>query len=100
MIRMLKKDLYIFGLAMGILSPVGLFLIIWVLNLVLFKMGVAKYYLDTETHVLLSIAGNLVPIRYYFVNLGFDKTGRGVLLVTFLLILIFFALKDYIIRLL
>lgn len=91
---MFKKDHYILGLAIGIVVPTLLFSIIWGMNFLLFQIGVAHFYLNLETHVLISIAGNLLPIRYYFVNLTFDKTGRGVLLITFALILIFFGFKD------
>jgi hypothetical protein len=91
---MIKTDNYIFGLAVGILFPAGFFGLIWLMNYILFQIDVAKYYLDLQTHILVSLATNMIPIRYYFVNLKFDKTGRGVLLVTFALILIFFGLND------
>ncbi|MEZ5082749.1 MAG: hypothetical protein R2750_04795 [Bacteroidales bacterium] len=92
---MFKKDHYLFGLLIGVMVPVILFLIIYVINYLLFIMSVAKFYLDLETHVLISLAGNLLPIRYYFVNLKFDKTGRGILLVTFVSILIFFGFHKH-----
>jgi hypothetical protein len=92
--NMLKKDHYIFGLLVGLLVPVVLFGVILTINLFLIKIGVAKFYLDRQTQILISIFANLLPIRYYFVNLTFDKTGRGVLLITFALVLFFFAFKD------
>ncbi|OQX80262.1 MAG: hypothetical protein B6D61_02225 [Bacteroidetes bacterium 4484_249] len=91
---MLKKDHYIFGLLIGIVFPTAIFGLIFIMNLLLLKTGIAKFYLDKETHLLISLGSNLVPIRYYFVNLTYDKTGRGILLVTFALILFFFAFKD------
>ncbi len=94
----LKKDNYLFGLAVGILTPAALFGLIYAMNFFLLVIGVAKFYLDLETHLLVSVFGNLLPIRYYFVNLKFDKTGRGVLLVTFVVILLFFAFKDVIFK--
>jgi hypothetical protein len=45
-----------------------------------------------KTMLLLSIFINLIPIRFYFVNLKMDKTGRGILLVTFALMVLFFSL--------
>jgi len=93
---MLKKDHYIFGLVVGILAPALLYGLILGMNFLLLKMGVAEFYLDTDTQVLVSLFGNLLPIRYYFVNLRYDKTGRGVLLVTFVLVLVFFAFKEFI----
>jgi hypothetical protein len=94
MMKVLKKDHYLFGLLVGMLVPIVLFGIILLFNYLLLIMGVAEFYLDWETHALVSLFGNLLPIRYYFVNLGYDKTGRGVLLVTFALVLLFFVFKD------
>ena len=91
---MLKKDHYIFGLLIGIVFPAIIFGLIFIMNLFLIKTGIAKFYLDKETHLLVSLGSNLVLLRYYFVNLKYDKTGRGILLITFALILFFFALKD------
>lgn len=91
---MLKKDHYVFGLGVGILAPLVLFGLIYGMNYLLLLIGVAKYQLDLQTHVLISLFGNLLPIRYYFVNLTFDKTGRGILIITFVTVLVFFAFKD------
>jgi hypothetical protein len=94
--KMLKKDHYAFGLVVGFLTPAILFGLIYAMNVFLILIGVAKFRLDLETHILTSIFGNLLPIRYYFVNLKYDKTGRGVLLITFVVVLLFFAFKDLI----
>ncbi len=45
--------------------------------------------------MILAMAINLIPIRVYFVNLKFEKTGRGVLLVTFLSVLLYFLYTRY-----
>ena len=92
--NVLKKDHYLFGLIIGIALPVFVFGAILLFNLILMQIGVAHFYLDLETHILISFFANLLPIRYYFVNLTFDKTGRGVLLITFVVILLFFIFKD------
>ena len=96
--NMLKKDHYAFGLAVGMLTPLLLFALIYAMNVFLILIGVAKFPLDLETHILVSIFGNLLPIRYYFVTLKYDKTGRGVLLITFVVVILFFAFKDVIFR--
>ena len=83
----------------GIFFPVVIFGFIFGLNYLLLLIDVAKFYLDLQTHILISLAANVIPIRYYFVNLKFDKTGRGVLLFTFVMILIFFAIKDFVLEL-
>jgi len=89
-----KKDHYIFGLLIGIIFPALIFGLILIVNLFLVKTGIARLYLDLEIHLLISMGSNLVPIRYYFVNLKYDKTGRGILLITFVLIIFFFVLTD------
>jgi hypothetical protein len=91
---MLKTDHYIFGLGIGILVPVIIFGVIYGINYILLIIGVAKLYIELQTHVFISLFGNLLPIRYYFVNLTYDKTGRGVLLITFVIVLVFFAFKE------
>lgn len=80
------------GLAIGLLLPV-------LFCLVLFLVG--HYLVDPisrwarlftiQNIVLVSVFTNLAPIRIYFVNLKFDKTGRGVLLITFIMVIAFFA---------
>jgi hypothetical protein len=89
-----KKDHIIFGAALGLFIPVVIFILILLINYILLQAGMIHVYLDRKIHILISITGNLVPIRYYFVNLKFDKTGRGILLVTFILFISFFAFKD------
>jgi hypothetical protein len=89
-----KKDHIIFGAVLGLFIPVVIFGLILLINYMLLHAGMVHIYLDRKIHILISITGNLVPIRYYFVNLKFDKTGRGVLLVTFILFISFFAFKD------
>jgi hypothetical protein len=90
----LKKDNFIFGAILGICIPLILYSLILLINFILVQLGITQVYLDRKIHVLISITGNLLPIRYYFVTLKYDKTGRGVLLITFILMMLFFVLKD------
>ena len=96
MIAQLKKDQYATGIIIGLILPIISFALVYLLNLALIKLSLASYYLELKSHFLLSIAVNVLPIRYYFVNLKFEKTGRGVLLITFILVMLFFALNDWI----
>jgi hypothetical protein len=89
-----KKDHIIFGAVLGLFIPLVIFVLILLINYILLQAGMAQVYLDRKIHILISITGNLLPIRYYFVSLKFDKTGRGVLLVIFLLMVLFFVFKD------
>jgi hypothetical protein len=92
--QFLKKDHFIFGAALGLFIPLVIFGLILLINYFLVQEGIAHDYLDRKIHVLISIIGNLVPLRYYFVNLKYDKTGRALLLVTFILFILFFVFKD------
>lgn len=91
---MLKKDQYIVGLTIGILTPLLLFGLIFGINYLIVVLGLADVYIDFQTHVFISLFGNLLPIRYYFVTLTYDKTGRGVLVITFAVIMLFFIFKE------
>jgi len=46
--------------------------------------------LEPATMVLISIFVNLFTLRYYLVNLRYDKTGRGILMLTFGLAMVYF----------
>ncbi|MFP4288372.1 MAG: hypothetical protein ACOC2E_00210 [Bacteroidota bacterium] len=89
---MLKKDNWILGIVMGGLMPLVIYLLI---------LGAMKqwgtvneqleiYYLKKSTMLLIGIFSNLFTFRYYMVNLKYDKTGRGILLTTFVYAGIFF----------
>lgn len=92
--QFLKKDNFILGAALGLLIPGVIFGLILLINYILVQTGITYIYFDRKIHVLISLTGNLLPIRYYFVSLKYDKTGRGVLLMTFILFMLFFVLKD------
>jgi heme A synthase len=88
------NDRFIFGVVVGVLSPLLVFGLIALVNYSLFTMGTVHHYLDLMTHILVSFTANVVLIRIFFVNLKFDKTGRGVLLITFLMVIVLFAVRD------
>lgn len=89
---MLKRDSIPFGIIIGLVLPAIIFGILKLANLAISSIWNENFMIREHTIMLLSIFINLVPIRYYFVNLKFDKTGRGILLVTFILTIIFFVL--------
>lgn len=91
---MLKKDNYILGSLIGVFLPLAIFSLIYAVNYSLIILGVVHYYLNLQTLVLISLALNLLPFRYYMVSLKYDKTGRGILLFTFIFIMLFFVFKN------
>ncbi|NOX45386.1 MAG: hypothetical protein GXO89_00230 [Chlorobi bacterium] len=92
--KVLKKDHFLFGFIIGILFPTLLYGIIWIINLIVIEINGTGSGLDNESHVLLSFVGNLLILRYYFINLKYDKTGRGIIVVTFISIILSFILKG------
>lgn len=87
-----KRDSHVFGAIIGLFLPVVTFLAFHFLS----KLLVAFIDVDLSIYAfaikLLSIAMNLIPMRYYFVNLKLDLTGRGILLVTFIYLVVYFWL--------
>lgn len=88
----LKKDKYVTGLLIGLVAPVVLYGLIYLLDMLLFSIFNA--HLTSQYHYLylLSIAVNIILFRYYFVSLKTEKTGKGILLITIAYILIYFFL--------
>ncbi|GAB4317436.1 MAG: hypothetical protein Kow00127_09180 [Bacteroidales bacterium] len=80
---------------MGFVVPLAGAGLILGINWLLIAMGVAKLWINRDNLILISIFSNLIPIRYYFVMVKMDKTGRGLLLVTFVLALTFFGLLTF-----
>ena len=88
---MLKKDSWILGIALGIIVPVVLYLVIYYTNVLLaIQFNHGRLYLQQSTVMLISIFINMFTMRYYLVTKKFDKTGRGILLVTFIFAGVFF----------
>jgi hypothetical protein len=82
---MLKKDNWILGIALGVGLPALVYaLIFWAVK----YWGTIDetlniYIVPPSTMQLVGIFVNMFTFRYYMVNLKFDKTGRGILLATF-----------------
>ena len=88
----LKKDNYSIGLLLGLIVPVLFYGLLYLTDRLLF--GATAIHLTPEDHYLylLSIVPNIILFRYYFVSLKAEKTGKGILLVTIVYILIYFFL--------
>jgi hypothetical protein len=86
-----RRDNYLLGIGIAIVLPVITWLLIQGLtNLLAGKNG---DLFQNSTDQLLSVFANLIPLRYYLLKLKADKTGRGILLVTFALAMIYFYLN-------
>lgn len=88
---MLKKDSWWLGVAVGIILPAILYFIIYYGNvLIAIQFNKGLLYLQESTVMLISVFSNMFTMRYYMVKKKFEKTGKGILLVTFLFAAVFF----------
>jgi hypothetical protein len=92
---MLKKDNIAFGVLIGLVLPILIFGLLWFISLLIKAEGVWARPFQSENMMLLSVMLNLIPMRIYLVKYRFDKTGRGVLLITFLLVAAYFIYRRY-----
>ena len=90
MVMEFKKDSHILGGLIALILPILVYLILiliaWVVKS-LFEVETSTYLNEMR---LISIIVNLFPMRYYFVKLKYDLTGRGILFVTFIYIIVYF----------
>ena len=92
---MLKNNNILTGAIIGLFLPMIIFGIIF---LIIYLSGIDNaedaegfgQYFKLSNIMLLSIAVNLLPFRYFMVNLKYDKTGRTILLITMAYIAAFF----------
>ncbi len=83
---------------MGAVAPWILFVILYYLNILLGNLILhVPYLLRSTTLQLIAIVVNVFMMRQYMVKYKFDKTGRGILLLTFIYILAYFV-NDYLIK--
>jgi len=88
--RAINKDSYAFGTLAGLVLPVlFLFLIIFLMRVLALFFPVPVYHY--EKYYLLSLSANLLLMRYYLVGIKYVKTGKGILAVTFVLMLLIFV---------
>ncbi|GEM_PF-628218 len=79
---LMKRDCFFVGMGMGIVLPALLLAILLGLDWLL--MTTFNTQLTRHMHYLylLSMAANLLPLRYYLAKLNYEKTGMGLLLMT------------------
>ncbi|MFW6019649.1 MAG: hypothetical protein ACOCPM_03635 [Bacteroidales bacterium] len=91
MIKFLKKDTFLLGIILGLIVPVIFYFIIYYVN-GYFEDSMRKDFLKEHTIMLVSIVLNVFVLRHFLVNKYREKTGRGVLMATFVYSLIFFIM--------
>jgi len=78
---MLKKDSLWLGMGIGLAGPLALLGIIYLVRLI-----IGPFAMDKAMFVCVAL--NVVPIRYYFITAQLDRTGRGILAMTAILIIL------------
>lgn len=98
MMEKLRRDSYAVGIILGILIPAVLFGIIYGIyalivhsnpQMLVRNPGLTKDLIPK--FILLALIPNIFTLRYYLLKLKFDKSGRGILGVTFLWAIVFLA---------
>jgi hypothetical protein len=96
--KIFKQDNLLLGVILGAVCPWILFAILYYLNILLGNLFLhVPFFLKTSTLQLIAIVVNVFIMRQYLVKLKYDKTGRGVLLLTFVYILAYFV-KEFIVN--
>jgi uncharacterized membrane-anchored protein len=92
MFKFLKKDSFLMGIVIGIILPAIVFGILYYIIKTFPNPATGLPVMKISTLLILGIVPNALALRYYLVNLKADKTGRGILFVTFLLAIGFMIL--------
>lgn len=87
---MLKKDNMAFGALIGLVLPAISYGILALIALFIETGTAWTRPFEPDRMMILALVINVIPLRLYFVTYKFEKTGRGVLLVSFLLMVAYF----------
>jgi hypothetical protein len=92
---MLKRDNIGFGILIGSLLPLAFYGILLVISQAVRPGTMLAKPFEISHMMLIALIVNVFPIRLYFVTWKLDRTGRGVLLMTFVLMAGFFIFNRY-----
>jgi uncharacterized membrane protein YagU involved in acid resistance len=84
-----QRDHLGFGLLVGMVVPVITFFILMSINETAMQIWNLPFLLPLDTHFTLSVAANLFFFRQFMVKKMKDKTGRGILLATFIYAIVY-----------
>ncbi|MBR4136755.1 MAG: hypothetical protein IKU03_10195 [Bacteroidales bacterium] len=96
MFNKLRKDSYVIGILLGVLVPAICFGLLYgiLMLLVHFKPDMLVNNPNLmrtilPKFVLIGIIPSVLLLRYYLLKLKYDKTGRGILIATFVIAIVF-----------
>lgn len=89
----LRRDSLWMGVLIGILCPALIFGLIELIIFIIGKNFERVAVIEIQKILLLSVIPNLFILRHYLLKLKYDLTGRGILLATFLIAILFTILE-------
>ena len=89
---MLKRDNFVFGLLLGTIIPTLIFIFLEEVVTITID-GETSPRFDRATNLVLALTGNVLPFRQYMQKGHYEKTGKGILLMTFIFAIIYMVLK-------
>lgn len=90
----LRRDSMPMGLFIGFICPAICFGLLYaIITLVQHQTGALNMDRMIQKLILLSVIPNVLLLRYYLVKLKYDLTGRGILLITFAIAMLFAVLE-------
>jgi len=90
--KRLKQNHFFLGIAIGFFTPLPVYGLLYLLNFLLQKSGLWNGLHQEQNIYLLSIIGNILLLRLYFINFKLEHTAKGILIITIAFILLFFYL--------
>lgn len=91
------RDHFGMGALVGAIVPIVTYLILESIDRTVIQIWNLLFFLPDDTQFALAVAGNLFFFRQFMVKKGKDRTGKGILMSTFiyafLYILLFFILE-------
>lgn len=81
-----KRDNIWLGIGIALVVPAIMYFLLKLINIFTGE----EHILQNSTMQLSAVFINLLPFRYYLVKVKADRTGRGILLVTMVLALVYF----------
>lgn len=89
----IKKNSYVLGAILALITPFIL-LFVFYFSILLITSLFNVRSLEIERLYLLSLSANLLLLRYYLVSIKQMKTGKSILAITFLFVLLFFIIHG------
>lgn len=89
------KDLTAHGMLLGFFAPFTCFLVFYLIVFLIVMALSLKPFVSINSLALLSIAPNFLLVRRSLSRKKMEHHGRGVLLMTFVFIMLFFLGRQY-----